>query len=485
MSDVRATDFGILIWTGMMNKTDGAQAKQILSIDSSHNTADFTSALFFLRRAAVLLVVLLAMTVALLVWHQFGMTRVVELNNPATGVKVEDDRIGGGGSVATLERGGTDINYRCKISPKGQWPYCKIFFDLDPYGKGIDLSEFDSIVVEARFPGKNAAKLGFIIVNREDGLTQPERWETYKINQIDGIDIPSGVSYTIPLRWFSVPQWWKDLAKPPIQHSFVNFDNATRLEMLTSGGAEGDRIMMIRSVRLVGKQIGRSTLLGIIATTWICFAIACLGVANCTLRARLRASGQQNSLLAQVNKALQLETKELAGQAHTDPLTGVLNRQGLRAELMNTSSLLATPASVIFVDIDHFKKINDQHGHGVGDEVLCRFADVLAAGIRSSDRLVRWGGEEFLIVCPLTDTARGARLAELLRITIHRHIWPAGLELTASIGIAQHDDSNEFNAVIKAADEQLYRAKRQGRNQVCVANVERDGTQDSINSRKR
>lgn len=173
-------------------------------------------------------------------------------------------------------------------------------------------------------------------------------------------------------------------------------------------------------------------------------------------------------MLAEVNTALELEAKELAGQAYTDPLTGVLNRQGLRAELMSNSTLLAPPMSVIFTDIDRFKTINDRHGHDTGDDVLRRFAGLIASNIRSSDRLVRWGGEEFLIVCPLTDVRQAAHLGNQLRAALHMQSWPAGLQVTASFGIAQHRDGSEINTVIKEADEQLYRAKQQGRDQVCT-----------------
>ncbi|MHA4871340.1 GGDEF domain-containing protein [Duganella sp. PWIR1] len=417
-----------------------------------------------------MLVLLLALTAALLVWHQFGMTRVIELNSFAVNVKVEDDRSNGGASIATVGRG-KDIEFRCQLIAKSQWPYCKILFDLDPKGKGIDLSEFESIVAEVQFRGKKAGKIGFVVVNREDGLTQEARWETYKVNQIDGIDISSNVPFTIPLRWFAVPQWWKDMAKPPMEHSFVNFDSATRVEILTSGGVAEDQVLVIHSLRLVGKQISRSTLLGIIAAAWIAFAIAALGVANAMLRVRLRSSAKQVSLLAQVNKALELEARELVEQAHTDPLTGVFNRQGLRAELMNTSSLLAAPMTAIFIDIDHFKKINDEQGHAIGDEVLRQFAAVIASHIRSSDRLVRWGGEEFLMVCPLTDELRASGLAEQLRTVLHHQSWPMGVRVTASFGVAQHQEDSEITAVIQAADAQLYRAKRQGRDQVCAASM--------------
>jgi diguanylate cyclase (GGDEF)-like protein len=452
-----------------MSAMDMKEAAPARPYDTGLDAASFDSLRALLRRARLVLVLMLAATAGLLLWHHFGMTRTVELNAAAVPVKVEDDRGGGGGSVGTVARAGRDLRFGCTISARGQWPYCKLLFELAPPGQGIDLSRFDSIVVQAGMAGRKSLTLGFVVVNDEEDFTRQDRWETFKINQIDGLDIDSGVPYLVPLRWFAVPQWWKDMARPPVQHSFVNMDRATRLEILTSGGPAGERVIVVRSVRLVGKLVSRSALLAAIAAAWIAFAIGWLGVANTALRSRLRATSRKVTLLAQVNKALELEAKELAGQAHTDPLTGVLNRQGLRAELMSTSTLLAAPMSVIFADIDHFKKINDRHGHDAGDEVLRRFAGLVASHIRSSDRLVRWGGEEFLIVCPLTDARQAARLAGSLRAVLHAQPWPLELRVTASFGIAQHRDDSEINRVIKEADEQLYRAKAQGRDQVCVA----------------
>lgn len=438
-------------------------------VDPAAEAAGVGALRALLRRASLLFVLLLALTAGVLLWHQFGMMNIVELNAPSVALRAEDDRSDGGASVATLRRNGGAIEFRCHISARGRWPYCKAIFDLDPSGRGIDLSDYDSMVVEVRTPGKDAVQLGFAVVAAEEGLTRKDRWETYKLNQVDGLDIASGVPFEIPLRWFVVPQWWKDMVKPPLQHSFVNFADAVRLEILTSGGPEGPRVVDIHSVRFVGKKISRSSLLAIIIAAWIGFAVAWLAVANSRLRARLKASNTHIALLAQVNTALELEAQELAGQAYIDPLTGALNRQGLRAELMNTLSLLATPMSAIFADIDHFKTINDRYGHPAGDEVLRQFAAVIAANIRSSDRLVRWGGEEFLIVCPLTDAAQAASLARALRATLHDQTWPMHMGVTASFGIAQHQAGSEINTVIKAADDELYRAKAQGRDQVCVA----------------
>jgi diguanylate cyclase (GGDEF)-like protein len=259
------------------------------------------------------------------------------------------------------------------------------------------------------------------------------------------------------------------MTKPSLEHSAVNVDNVARAELMINGGAkEGEHVFTLHALRLHGKMISRDTLLMWIVAAWVSCAVGWLAILTLSLRTQLADSRAAVALLRTVNKALELEARDLAGQAHIDPLTGVLNRQGLRAALMSTSSLLADPMAVVFIDIDHFKSINDTHGHDVGDDVLRKFANVIASGIRSSDRLVRWGGEEFLIVCPMTNVFQGRILAENLRSALHQQAWPVGLRVTASFGVAQHHERDEVGVVIKHADEELYRAKQAGRDRVCA-----------------
>jgi diguanylate cyclase (GGDEF)-like protein len=286
--------------------------------------------------------------------------------------------------------------------------------------------------------------------------------------------MPKNGRMTVPMKWFSVPQWWKDMVHPPMEHSYVLMDNAARIDIQNAIGiVAGEHVYTIRSVKLHGKLISQSHLLMLLIATWILCAVSFPMLTTLMLRRQLKQSDTALSLLTQVNRALELEARELAGQAHIDPLTGVLNRQGLRAALMNTSALLAAPMSVIFIDIDHFKRINDTHGHDVGDEVLRKFAHVVGSGIRSSDRLVRWGGEEFLIICPVTDVHQAVTVAEALRASLHRQTWPAGLAVTASFGVAQHADNEDIGVVIKRADSELYGAKNGGRDRVHAYGVDK------------
>jgi diguanylate cyclase (GGDEF)-like protein len=121
------------------------------------------------------------------------------------------------------------------------------------------------------------------------------------------------------------------------------------------------------------------------------------------------------------------------------------------------------------LDIDHFKKVNDSFGHPVGDQVLVHVASVLSECVRATDTVGRWGGEEFLIICPETDALGAAALAENLRHHIAGHPFPTAGNQSASFGVAEHRSGESMEATISRADTALYRAKNEGRNRVVVA----------------
>lgn len=122
--------------------------------------------------------------------------------------------------------------------------------------------------------------------------------------------------------------------------------------------------------------------------------------------------------------------------------------------------------SLLLLDIDHFKQINDKHGHLAGDEVLKSFSDLLRKQIRESDFVARWGGEEFMILLPDTSLASAIKMADALRQRIEIHIFPTVTSITCSIGVAEFNLSEGADDLLKRVDEKLYAAKHGGRNRV-------------------
>jgi diguanylate cyclase (GGDEF)-like protein len=136
--------------------------------------------------------------------------------------------------------------------------------------------------------------------------------------------------------------------------------------------------------------------------------------------------------------------------------------------------------SVLILDVDHFKRVNDVHGHATGDDALRRVAVVLQQCLRRSDLLARWGGEEFLVVLPEADGSMACGLAERLRTAIATIEVPTRqdvLNITTSIGLATHEPADaDLEAIIARADRALYRAKREGRNRVIVYDAAATGS---------
>ena len=172
------------------------------------------------------------------------------------------------------------------------------------------------------------------------------------------------------------------------------------------------------------------------------------------------------------SRAAQLEElqDQLRDQAERDWLTGVHNRRFLARELASPSTThTGTLLSVAVVDLDHFKQINDRHGHGVGDQVLVRAAELLCTVLRTSDIVVRSGGEEFLVLMPLTDANAATRCCDRIRRAIREEPWAEiadGLTLTTSVGVATAENADDLEALVRLADKRLYDAKHSGRD--CV-----------------
>jgi diguanylate cyclase (GGDEF)-like protein len=155
--------------------------------------------------------------------------------------------------------------------------------------------------------------------------------------------------------------------------------------------------------------------------------------------------------------------------AHTDALTGLGNRRQADLWLLREvqrAARYARPFSVLMLDIDHFKRLNDEHGHAAGDRVLADLASELVGMVRASDAVVRWGGEEFLVLAPETGLGDAVQVAELVRRQVAKMPLGDAHRTTVSIGVAAHRTGDDPQSLVARADAALYMAKRSGRNAV-------------------
>ena len=184
------------------------------------------------------------------------------------------------------------------------------------------------------------------------------------------------------------------------------------------------------------------------------------------VRTQLRQKRYADSLREKVQQSIEL--------ALFDPLTGLNNRRFLEnhlATMLDNARVRRTPLTLMILDNDHFKQVNDTYGHDCGDEVLKSFADRLRGIIRGGDLLCRLGGEEFVIVMPNVEVGAAARIAERARRTIEQEpfVIDAGgraIPVTASVGVAERGPDDDSGSLFRRADRALYRAKSEGRNRV-------------------
>jgi len=190
------------------------------------------------------------------------------------------------------------------------------------------------------------------------------------------------------------------------------------------------------------------------------------------LAERTAETFRQQKLLEKQNRLLQQKAVELARLASTDPLTTLANRRAgwqRLTEECERSARYRSPLACVMFDVDHFKAINDELGHDVGDEVLKSVAEVIRKGIRTTDTLCRFGGEEFMLICPGIEEDGAEKLAQRLRAAVAAMDVREGLEVTISGGVAAFALGDDINSVIKRADSALYEAKRFGRDCIVVA----------------
>ena len=166
---------------------------------------------------------------------------------------------------------------------------------------------------------------------------------------------------------------------------------------------------------------------------------------------------------------------QLKSQAETDQLTELPNRHAIDSSFaldIIRAQRYERPLSVILLDIGHFKAVNDELGHLMGDKVLVEFARLLKSGLRSVDTVCRWGGEEFLVICHETDLGQAMQLAERILEQIRTHAFPCPRPLTSSAGLATVLRGDSVATLMQRADESLYDAKHRGRDRVGVKPAE-------------
>ena len=262
--------------------------------------------------------------------------------------------------------------------------------------------------------------------------------------------------YSVPIDMYQISATlqWIPLAFG-LSYLFLNFRAALAL---TGGVLVYEAISFINSVKLLETGVEAPNYLP--SLLWSAFIsqvmYASLLIAIVYIKSNARHARNQARIMSL--------------KAHTDPLTGILNRRGLDRRLEQVAGNIQSDGqtAIFMIDVDHFKSINDVHGHQAGDLVLVELSRLMTSLLRGHDVVGRWGGEEFLVVAPGTTRSQAVELAERLRAAVERRHFAGIGKVTVSVGVAELDADTSATSVIEAADAALYTAKHNGRNRVVL-----------------
>lgn len=205
------------------------------------------------------------------------------------------------------------------------------------------------------------------------------------------------------------------------------------------------------------------------------FLVTAIGFGVFFILPLIRSTVKEGGKLREMTQKLSARSETFEHAALTDALTGMQNRRyfdDALKEYLDEFRRIEKPIGLIVLDLDHFKSVNDTHGHDVGDEVLRQVAGCLKNFTRYHDIAARIGGEEFAVVAPNLDMEALAKFAERIRRAVSDLVIVSGnvrLKVTTSVGIASWDGREAPDSFYRRADGMLYQAKRQGRNRVCAA----------------
>lgn len=424
-------------------------------------------------KTEVVYLCLLLATIALIVWQRLGMNISYSYPlTPSIPYQLVNDDINGGRSTAQLRFVDGLPVMDCDIVLSQSFAFCSLILPLlDERGNGLDLSRYDSLKLTLNYQADERDTILVYLINEERFNGQ-----SIERSNLDVVVPHSGIyTYDMPLNQFQVPSWWIFSRTERDISTDAQFDNVKHIQIST-GDHRGERQVTIGAISFSfeGKWIRAADLYLYITIAWAITALLQILVFIRRFHDKYVEAQQETERLNEINAFLQIERDKYETQAKHDPLTGCLNRNGSRSVLRRVSRRFRSSngrAMLIMFDIDRFKSLNDRFGHEEGDLVLTRLVQLIQQHIREQDHLIRWGGEEFVIICEKTSMAGAMTLAENLRALLERAELSSLSQVTASFGVAEMS-SLQIESWFQQADKALYQAKHSGRNQVVLATPE-------------
>lgn len=409
--------------------------------------------------------------IALVLWQYFGMNNTVEIvPDSHTGIYLTNDANQGGRSVGQLAVANGVAQLDCTTRPSKVFAFCGFMLPIGnrALAQGIDFTQYSSLAFELSFESDVRDTVLIYLHSK-----QVHKGESRTRIHMHPIAPKPGLShYQLELEDFFVPSWWLLYFAKDQSDSAVDLTNVVGFQLTTGDNrAVKSTQLALGKVRLTGKWISAGQLYFILLMGGLAILLVHSIASVLEYRAKYRASRVRSEELDTLNKLLSVERDKYENLSKTDPLTGCVNRIGARElfeQLVSTPPSGGPKASLILLDIDHFKDVNDTYGHAEGDRILVELTSYIRDHTRAEDTFVRWGGEEFAIICPRTSGQQARVMAEHLRTQLATAIHVQNKPITCSFGVAELMDSG-VEAWFRRTDDALYQAKHDGRNRVVLA----------------
>ncbi|WP_234979961.1 GGDEF domain-containing protein [Fibrobacter sp. UWEL] len=425
----------------------------------------------------ILIFVLLAVTVIALLAYKHGLNEnrdIMLADYPY--VKVVGDSADGGSSVVVLNKTDSSVVLDYELREGYAYPYASVKIYLgDGKSRGWDLSKYDSIFVWIKPRGEGSVRLylrGF-----DSTFSRAGDESSWKYNEIEFFPLEESYPAIFVPQEFRLAGWWVAQNNINVHQARVDMSNVPLIEIQTGTSAPfGYGTLEIKGLRFKGKTISWDKLVTSLVVMWFVTFLIILVIRFFDYSRERAANKKKREELEKNLMALEIEKSEYEKSSKEDPLTGCLNRAGFSSVLLLEQENLSkndSPVSFVILDIDHFKQINDAFGHNVGDEVLVNLTKLIQSKIRNTDALVRWGGEEFVILCGDTPIQNAQFLAEKLRMAIESTPLIKQQQVTCSFGIAEMIAGEDPKRLFERADKALYASKEGGRNRVTSATFKR------------
>lgn len=354
--------------------------------------------------------------------------------------------------------------------------YCGLSINVGKTPTGKDYAQYQRLEIQVHYQGDNE-RLRLRMHNFNPATPAHNNRETLK-----GLDVTFWATETSKPLVIHNYGWKESDERKHNKNPFAWYQSEPPENLLDIGIdltppiAAGEHRIQIEYIDLYGKLLSAEAWYLGVALLWLIVNLLLISRHLIVQAQRIRNDSKRLSTLVNYSHDLQQESQHYKWLSHTDQLTGALNRNGF-VTAMNQHAPdgnMQRNTALLIIDLDNFKRINDELGHDAGDKVLREIAQVIQKNIRIADRFVRWGGEEFILLCDETNVQQALLIGEKIRVSVEMTTTQYNedrISVTVSIGIGVTSAEENFDDLFQRTDQALYRAKHMGRNCVVLSEL--------------